>query len=671
VLLGLAGVAVICGLTPYNDYALGNTYLVGNNLPLGVVLLAFVFVVAVNGPLCRWWPRWSLSSGELAVAFSMTLVSCALPSSGLMRYFPPALVSPLWLSRASPEYTEMLAGMDLPAWIFPRFEGSILARWVNDPVVSGYLERWGYDSPVPYGAWLRPAATWGVFLFALFGAMLCMVAMVRRQWMDNERLAFPLAQIQLALIQAPEPGRWLNHWMRRRAFWVAFSAVFALHVWNGASRYWPLVPYIPVYYNLHELFSERPWVFLDSKVKDAAIFFTVVGVSYFLTTSIALSLWAFYLLEQLRRLYLGMSSGDPSIHGRADEHLGAIVAFALTLVWIGRRHWALILRQAVRGVRQGEPRGRYLSYPVAFWTFLGCSVVMGAWLVAAGSTLAGAVVSVALLLLGFLVITRIIAETGLVHGQLFLPLTRPWTLLATYGYAHAVPERTFYLASLLHGTHFDYREVVPVYASHSLKLADQTLFDSRSISEDTRQDRRLGRGLMGCLVLALVVGYVVSFASTLWTEYRYAWTQEVTARPLNSWGAVTSPQQQILDHAMAYHRGVYRPPYDPLTHLVGGFGFTSLLAFLRLRFAHWPLHPVGYLMLGTFPAAHLWFSIFWGWLAKVLVLRFGGASLYQSAKPFFLGLIVGEPIAAGAWLVVGIALNAAGIPYRPINIMPG
>ena len=92
VALGIIGTVLICGLTPYNDYALNNTFLVGNNLPVGVVMLTFLLVLVVNGPLWKWFPRHALSSGEITVALAMTLVSCALPSSGLMRYFPPSIV---------------------------------------------------------------------------------------------------------------------------------------------------------------------------------------------------------------------------------------------------------------------------------------------------------------------------------------------------------------------------------------------------------------------------------------------------------------------------------------------------------------------------------------------------------------------------------------------------
>src|SRR5436190_10554815 len=124
VALGLLGTIVICGLTPYNDYALNNTFLIGNNLPLGVVMVLFLFIVFVNAPLSRFFPNRAFTAGEITVAFSMTLVSCALPSSGLMRYFPPSLVGPLYHAQSQQEFLSLLESMHLPKWIFPTFSGN-------------------------------------------------------------------------------------------------------------------------------------------------------------------------------------------------------------------------------------------------------------------------------------------------------------------------------------------------------------------------------------------------------------------------------------------------------------------------------------------------------------------------------------------------------------------
>src|SRR5881394_4015998 len=94
VALGLLGVAFICGLTPYNDFVVDNTYFTGNFLPIGLVLFFLLFVMLINAPLSRFAPRFSFSAGEMAVALGMTLVSCAIPSSGLMRLLPSQLVAP-------------------------------------------------------------------------------------------------------------------------------------------------------------------------------------------------------------------------------------------------------------------------------------------------------------------------------------------------------------------------------------------------------------------------------------------------------------------------------------------------------------------------------------------------------------------------------------------------
>ena len=79
---------------------------------------------------------------------------------------------------------------------------------------------------------------------------------------------------------------------------------------------------IPIWYDLPELFTEPPWSYVDWKIKDAAVFFTAVGVTYFLSSSVAFSLWAFYILNQLYRMYLGYTTNDPTDYGRDDQHFG-------------------------------------------------------------------------------------------------------------------------------------------------------------------------------------------------------------------------------------------------------------------------------------------------------------------------------------------------------------
>jgi hypothetical protein len=673
VLLGLFGVVLICGLTPYNDYALNNTYLVGNNLPLGVVLILFVIAIAVNGPLSKFAPRHALSSGELAVAMSMALVSCALPSSGLMRYFPPTLVVPFDQMNFKPDFAALFEQLRLPRWLWPTFDGDSPRQWMTDPIVAGYVRKWDPDDgPPPFAAWVTPALTWGVFLAALYGAVLCLCVIMRRQWVENERLPFPLAQIQLALIEQPAPRRFFNSILSRRSFWFAFAAVFLLHFWRGLARVWPqYFPEIPVYWNFHALMTEPPWVHIDPKVKDGAIFFAIVGVTYFVSSPVAFSLFVFFLLMSVYKVIKGTYWGTNETLEINDQTYGAAVVFTIAILWVARRHWMLVIAQAFRGAKPDEPRDHYLPYPVAFWALIACVVVMVGWLRIAGATLGGAVTLVALLLTGYLVIARVIAETGLVHGALRMSVVRPWQMLVTAGFAKPVPVETFYLGALLQSSHYDYREPVSVYATHGMKVMDEADLARREEASGWRR-RWIGPAFIGLLIVSLVVGYFVSFASTLWTEYRFGWTQDVKhVVPINDWGARDNVALQTVDATVNYDRGAYHPPYDPAVHFGVGAAIGAALSFLRLRFAWWPLHPIGYLILGTYPSAHLWPSIALGWLAKTLIVRFGGASFYLACRPFFIGLIVGESIAAGFWLLVGIVLSSLNIPYSPVNIMPG
>src|SRR5690606_2314182 len=121
--IGMAGVAGLCLLTPYNDYVLWNSFLVGNSLPLGAVMLLFLLAALVNGPLSRWKPAWMLTRGELGIIMAMMLVGSSLPSSALMRYFPGTLILPFHLAGSSSEVAALLERVDLKMWVYPSFSG--------------------------------------------------------------------------------------------------------------------------------------------------------------------------------------------------------------------------------------------------------------------------------------------------------------------------------------------------------------------------------------------------------------------------------------------------------------------------------------------------------------------------------------------------------------------
>ena len=48
----------------------------------------------------------------------------------------------------------------------------------------------------------------------------------------------------------------------------------------------------------------------------------------------------------------------------------------------------------------------------------------------------------------------------------------------------------------------------------------------------------------------------------------------------------------------------------------------------------------------------MWFSVFIAWILKSLILKYGGLSLFNRLKPFFLGLILGEAVVAGTWVII-------------------
>jgi hypothetical protein len=676
--VGLIGVLFLCGLSAFNDWVLANTLLVGNFMPIGLLLFFLVVVIAINAPLRRWLPALALSGRELTVAMCIVLVCCGLPGSGLMRYLPTQLVGVWKHGSANPEYAKMLDDMELPTWLFPKFDSPAAGDRGGEDVVQNYYARVPGErdslidrvKAVPWAAWRAPAVAWSVFSIAFFGAMACILLIVRRQWVENERLPFPLAGIFAAVVEEPPPGRALNDLFRTRSFWIAFVVVFLIHSCNALYRYdGKNFPEIRIRFDLNSIFANEPWVFVAGDMKSAGLLFCIVGITYFLPSQISLSSWVFYVALNIMLMVMGTYRVDWSGVARADELMGGVVPYALAVVWVGRKHWLEVIRQMGRGWRDGESRGRYLPYAFTGWALIAFSVLGVGIMYAAGMTLFAAVVSFFGMLTLNLVVARIVAETGLPFVNLAAGLERPYLLaIDASGDGPRIPPKSFYLTQLAASSYSqDMRESSAVFMSHSLKLADDVYGDVAPT--DPRSWRRATPFLVA-LATALIIGFVTAAVAKIYVEYTHAVSLSVGAGIPDNHSTNAVPPG-LLSRAYQYSAPTGPPEaHSRVGHFLTGAAISTALIVGRLSSAAFPLHPVGFLMAFSWPMSKIWFSILVGWFIKTCIVAFGGTTLYRTCREFFIGLILGEAFVAAFWLVTALVLNALGLPYYTMYFLP-
>jgi hypothetical protein len=664
VALGAVAAMLIGAITPFNNVVAGNTFLVGNLMPVAALLVLVVAVVFVNVPLRALAPRWVLSRMELTVVFSMALVGCAMPSAGLMRYLPGHLVSPFWHAQQSPA-TDNLLNSALPAdWVFPSMRPGRASERGGDPVVGEFVGR----APgagvaidrVPWQAWVKPAVAWGTFVLLLYGAVLCLLAIVHHQWARNERLRFPITEVYASLLEEPSRGHWLPQTLRSPGFWIVWSMVLLLHGLNLLSSYDDRWPAVPLGYNFNSMFTTLPGSALTYGVKAAKVMFTVIGICYFIPSKVAGSLLFFLALYNAVNMVCASSGAEFSLPMQRDQTTGSILVIAGLILYTGRRHWMRTLA-AMIGRPGSDEESTHLA-PLAGWGLVACAAGLSAWLTLAGSPPLNAVLIVLSVFTLFLVTARIVGETGLIYVQLHTAIYRPW-IYAADGLGWQTTPKGYYLLNKIYSvfTH-DLRENGMVYSQHAMVCAD---------AAGARRNRW---GFPLALLLAIGVGFVSSGASMLFCEYNFDVTLDRTARsPINGMAVVDIPRDNVLEPTRQFTAGnapLFGEQHTRWLHLLIGGATTAVVAAGHMTFSWFPLHPIGAVMCYSYALQNTWFSLLIGWLAKLLVLRLGGVSLYNQVRPLFIGMVLGECTAIVLSAGANMILLAMGVEYVPSSILP-
>ena len=320
----------------------------------------------------------------------------------------------------------------------------------------------------------------------------------------------------------------------------------------------------------------------------------------------------------------------------------------LIILYTGRSYYFPVFLKAF-GI--GKPLEREQEAVWSARLFVICFVSLIVLLRLMGLDWFVALVYISFVLLMFLVFTRIICETGIP----FLQCTWHPSIILSKLFGPAALGAgplifIYYLGTILTQ---DPRECLMPYVATSMKVAE---------NEQVKKLR-----LMPVLFVTVAFALGVAFISTMWTTYSYgSFTFDNYASvnvPNDCFNKAARQISYLIDtdqlassnetHGLA-KLGRISLNNSTNSLFLSGFFIVILFTMIRFRFSKWPLHPVIFLVWGSYTSICSWSSFLIGWAIKELVVKFGGGKAYQDLKPLFIGLIMGELLAAGLTIVIAL-----------------
>ncbi len=496
-----------------------------------------------------------------------------------------------------------------------------IPRWftISDKrILKGYYEGDStfYDLTI-IKAWLPVIFWWTAFIIALHLVMLCINIILRKQWIESERLSYPIIQLPLEMTKPK------GQFFRKPLMWAGFAIGAGINIINGLNFLFPVVPSLGgKLYDLNGLFTERPMNAIGWS--PVAVFPFGVGMSFFIPLDLSFSCWAFWIIWRAERIIGAMMgwSSLPRFPYEAEQSLGAYIGLCAIALWMSRQHLKRVIKKIFR-TDYNDP----VSYRVALM-----GLILGLLFIAFFSLRMGMSLSIVLLFFAIwfaisIAITRLRAELGSpVHDLHFIgPDEMLPRMFGTnrLGASNLTAFTYMYFLNRAHRSH-----VMP-HQLEGFKLAEAA---STPISR-----------LAVLMLVASALGALASFWSFLSIGYReggfYGFGYECFNR---------------LERWMNYPNA---PDIPALIFTSSGFALTLLLAAMRMRFLWWNLHPVGYAISGSWAINPMIGSIFIGWLLKWVILKYGGIQWHRKMIPFFLGIVLGEFLIGSFWSLLGIVLK--------------
>lgn len=616
------GVVLAVVLAPLHTYWLINLEIVrgtGFSSTISLffnVILTLCVLLLLNVPLRRLCPRWALTRAELITVYtmlSMVTAICAIDfGEPLLCLIPYAA----WHATPENHWDQLFMG-DLPSdWT------------VSDPTaLKGFYEGgMSLYRPDVLAVWAKPIAIWVLFIGALGLVMLCLNVIVRRRWMDQERLAYPIATLPFELTD-PAGGIF-----RQPALWAGFGVAGLYDMMNGLHSRWPTIPTLSFQnFNWAPYLKTRPWSAIGWT--PCALFPFVVGLGYLLPRELLFSFWFFFIVWKMEKVLvsaLGLPMGSHRWPFLDEQAFGCYAAIVLFALWAMRGHLAVVWRAVVGGTpRDTDDPFSYRTALIGMG--LGLAILI-AIVVRGGLPLWAAVAFFALYYLIALAVTRMRAQFGPpTHDLHFVGPDQ--TLTSVLGTRAFGPRA---LTSLTYLYAFN-----RAYRSHPMPTQLETLRVCQRSHTDSS-------GIAVAILIAMLWGAIAHFWSYLHIAYNLGANGQMTGWGTYGYGveAFTRLQDWVTNPT--------GPRLDVIGAIVWGLGSTLGLMALQSQYVWLPLHPLGYAISNGWSAHWTYSSLFVAWAAKSIITRYWGYKGYLGAVPFFMGLVLGEFVVGGLWTVVGM-----------------
>ncbi len=614
---------------PYAVIMLQGSFMAINSSMPGAIFLFFLLAFGINGLFLLLRRRLVLSRADLVLVYAMMLLASTVPTQAFVGYLIPVISGLYYYATPENNWAEIFFPFVVD-WLAPQ----------DYQAVKDLHEGLPPGAPIPWGAWTQTLCYWYAFFIALALMMLCLSSILHRQWAQNERLAYPMVQLPLQMIEGGEGARaQLAPFFRSKIMWLGFAVPFFLFGLTGLNHYHPFFPEV-------RFFIDTIWMFRRTVWMPFCLSYAWVGFFYLVNLEITFSIWFFFWLGKLQEGLLntfGASSTEQlslySYSQTADlthQSMGACLAFVLFALWMGRGHLQDVWRKAFSGDDEIDDSEELLSYRTAVLGFLASLSFVAIWLWASGVPPVVLPLFLAASVLFYIFVTRIVATAGVATAR--APMVAAFFVISGVG-TSVIGAKGLVALTFTYVWQSEMRLFPMIACANSLKLADSI------------------RGPKGRLFWGMVLALLCSLAGATWIILKLCYEH----------GGINLHPFFMTSQAVRTYTDMARPLLNPTLPDMRGWVFTGIGALVQVvlmwgqhRFFWWPLHPLGFPISVGWLTGQIWFSVFVSWLLKLLILKYGGIYLFRALKPVFLGLILGEATAAGFWLCVDFLMGEKG-----------